>query len=119
MLFTLNTVFLICTTPISVYLIGWPTWHGMLTGRDYAVLDMMWAVVNIMMYLNNTINFLLYILSGSRFRREFIDMFRRKKNENPTVMRNESVTKVHCVTTIPTQRDQNNETRVTMIETVS
>jgi len=38
--------------------------------KDKANLDLIWSVVNILMYLSNTINFLMYILSGSLFRQE-------------------------------------------------
>ncbi|VDH91665.1 Hypothetical predicted protein [Mytilus galloprovincialis] len=116
MLFTLNTVFLLCTTPISIYLIGYSTWADELVGRGYAVLDMMWAIVNILMYLNNTINFLLYILSGSRFRREFKDMFRRNNNETVTA-RNDSITRMNHLTAIQNNRDDTRTTQVPVFHT--
>ena len=34
-----------------------------------------WAVVNMLMYINNTVNFLLYSLSGSQFRQEMKRIF--------------------------------------------
>ncbi|XP_060586420.1 neuromedin-U receptor 2-like [Ruditapes philippinarum] len=71
MLVVLNVVFIICTIPISIYLIGEPNWLKKLeTYHDLAVLRLWWSVVNTFMYLNNTINFILYFLSGSRFRQE-------------------------------------------------
>lgn len=94
MLFTLNTMFLLCTTPISVYLIGYPTWVVGSVGREYAIIDMMWAIVNILMYTNNSVNFLLYILSGSRFRREFKDLFREKVSNRTTTLKNDSMTRL-------------------------
>ncbi|CAC5426387.1 unnamed protein product [Mytilus coruscus] len=115
-LFTLNTVFLLCTTPISVYLIGYSKWENELVGRGYAVLDMMWPIVNILMYLNNSINFLLYILSGSRFRREFRNMFRRKSNETVTV-RNDSITRMNHLTAIQSNREETHMTHVQVFHT--
>lgn len=70
-LFTLNTVFLVCNIPISIYLIEYVYLREVLRGRSYAVLEMTWAIVNIMMYVNNAISFVLYVLSGTKFRQEF------------------------------------------------
>jgi hypothetical protein len=63
-------------------------------GREYAILEMMWAVVNILMYTNNSMNFLLYILSGSRFRREFKDLFREKVSNRNATLKNDSMTRL-------------------------
>lgn len=78
-LFTLNTVFLVCNIPISIYLIEYENLRATLHGKDYAVLEMVWAIVNILMYSNNALSFVLYILSGTRFRREFTRMLCCKK----------------------------------------
>ncbi|XP_053395768.1 neuromedin-U receptor 2-like [Mercenaria mercenaria] len=76
MLVVLNVVFFVCTIPISIYLIGEPHWLKTLeTYHDLAVLRLWWAIVNTFMYLNNTINFILYFLSGSRFRQEVKSLF--------------------------------------------
>ena len=69
-LVTLNTVFLLTTLPISIYNIGHTYWRVMETPRVKARLDLWWAVVNMLMYTNNAVNFLLYSLSGSQFRQE-------------------------------------------------
>ena len=86
MLFTLNSVFLLCTTPVSIYLIGYSYWHRGATAYDKAVLSFSWAFVNFLMYLNNTFNFFLYCLSGTRFRNEvkcvFLKMIGRDKNHS-------------------------------------
>jgi preprotein translocase subunit SecG len=71
MLILLNVVFFICTIPMSIYLIGEPKWLRQLkTYHDLAVLSLWWSVVNSFMYSNNAVNFMLYFLSGSRFRQE-------------------------------------------------
>lgn len=77
MLFTINCVFLVCTTPVSVYLIGYVHWIRMATEFDKTRLELVWTVVNLLMYANNTFNFLLYCMSGSRFRTEVKTMFRK------------------------------------------
>ncbi|XP_053395950.1 neuromedin-U receptor 2-like [Mercenaria mercenaria] len=76
MLVLLNVVFFTCTIPISIYLIGEQEWLRTLeTYHELAILRLRWAVVNLFMYLNNAINFILYFLSGSRFRQEVKSLF--------------------------------------------
>ena len=69
-LISLNTVFLITTLPISIYNIGHGHWSTTDDPNVLAGLELWWAVVNMLMYTNNTVNFLLYSLSGSQFRQE-------------------------------------------------
>lgn len=64
-LVTLNVVFVICILPISIYHVGYAYWM-----TDEQTTALWWAIVNILMYLNNTLNCLLYFLGGSRFRNE-------------------------------------------------
>ena len=70
MLCTLNTVFFITTLPISIYNIGYTYWYSITDPKVIAKLELWWSVVNMLMYTNNALNFLLYSLSGSRFRKE-------------------------------------------------
>ena len=82
--------FFLTTAPISIYLIQNDTMRGESTSNDGAK----WVAFNLLTYTNNTINFLLYCVSGSRFRRELISMFRRKNRvvpgsqDGPTDMQN-------------------------------
>ena len=67
----LNVVFFVSTAPISAYLSSEPFWMDSIeTEYDNALNNLWWASVNILMYLNNAVNFVLYFLSGSRFRAE-------------------------------------------------
>ena len=75
MLFTLNMVFLITTSPVSIYNIGYIHWQSDSSNQTYASLDLWWAIVNMLMYANNSLNFLLYFLSGTCFRQEVKRMF--------------------------------------------
>ena len=75
MLFTLNMVFLVTTSPVSIYNIGYTHWLTDGTHQTYASLDLWWAIVNMLMYTNNSLNFLLYCLSGTRFRQAVIRLF--------------------------------------------
>lgn len=92
MLLVLNLVFFVCTTPISVYLIGEPYWLDDLTPRQEAVLSLVWAITNMLQYTNNSINFLLYCISGSRFRNTLKELFQRRNRVRPsnsmTMLRN-------------------------------
>ncbi|XP_053379853.1 FMRFamide receptor-like [Mercenaria mercenaria] len=81
MLLTVNAVFIICTTPISVFLIGRPYWVNSETGLTEHQ-EIVWAVVNLLMYLNHTINFILYFLSGSRFREKVYELFKKKRPDS-------------------------------------
>ena len=67
---TFNTVFLITTLPIRIYNIDYTYWYSTQDQRTIASLELWWSVVNMLVYTSNALNFLLYSLSGSRFRRE-------------------------------------------------
>ncbi|KAJ8304499.1 hypothetical protein KUTeg_018082 [Tegillarca granosa] len=76
-LIILNTVFLMSTTPVSIFLIGYPYWSENASSNKMAALNLIWSFVNILMYTNNAINFLLYCLSGSKFRKELKQIFQK------------------------------------------
>ncbi|KAH3828887.1 apelin receptor-like [Dreissena polymorpha] len=71
-LLTLNSVFFICVGPANIFLIGqfywWP--YDVSNEYDEAIMELVWAVVGILMYSNNAVNFILYIFCGSQFRAE-------------------------------------------------
>ena len=77
MLLTVSVVFLVCTLPLSIYFIGTgdANWWPKETPEDKAKLDFAYAVINTIFYINNAINFPLYFLAGSRFRRVMRKMF--------------------------------------------
>ena len=75
LLICLNIVFVFCTAPVCVYFIGEPYWIPKDVPRNIQLKDPWWAFVNILMYTNSTINFILYCLSGSKFRGELKKMF--------------------------------------------
>ena len=96
LLICLCIVFFICLAPVSIYFIGQPYWIDEITSRpvtspmvdpvqfqkditanladiDYLVF---WhAIVNCFGYLNATCNFIFYVISGSKFRREIYALF--------------------------------------------
>ena len=67
MLLLTSTTYFICTTPFCIFVIYTNAFGSEL---DYAVDDLIWASVNMLQFTNNCINFILYCVSGKRFRDE-------------------------------------------------
>ncbi|XP_041361710.1 probable G-protein coupled receptor 139 [Gigantopelta aegis] len=76
MLLTLNAVFLLCTSPVSVYIIYIGYWKLQNINYQSRSTDLMWVLSICLMYFNNSFNFLFYCLSGKRFRSELKHVFR-------------------------------------------
>jgi len=68
-------VFMICITPIVVFPIGQPYWERGATDKKLADMFLIETIANLLMYLNHSINFLLYFLSGTVFRNSVKMMF--------------------------------------------
>ena len=81
-LITVNSVFIICNTPSSIFIIKYSSWETETHGHEYAQLSLVWVIVNILMYTNNACNFLLYIISGRKFRDQIKLMFKRKERNH-------------------------------------
>ena len=71
MLLVVSIIFLLTTTPACFYFLGVGNlgWWPLSTAEDIAKVYLAYATVNLLFYVNNAVNFLLYCLSGSRFRR--------------------------------------------------
>ncbi|XP_025077658.1 FMRFamide receptor-like [Pomacea canaliculata] len=89
-LMTLNLVLLLTTMPISAFNIVTPYFKPVLdeSSEQYdpkvtAQFRLAWAIFNMLMYTNNSINFLLYCVSGTRFREELSNLFLRKRYSLP------------------------------------
>ncbi|CAH1796257.1 unnamed protein product [Owenia fusiformis] len=80
MLLTVNFVFIICTSPIVLYLNFYETWNPGSDELTIAKRKLHFVICNLLMYTNNSINFLLYCLSGPTFRRDLRKLLRRKGN---------------------------------------
>jgi hypothetical protein len=70
MLVTLNVVFIVSSTPISVYLIGSDYWDEGASEHELAISSLVFEIASMLAYTNNAINFVLYCISGTRFRLE-------------------------------------------------
>lgn len=77
MLLARNATFLILTLPIMIFLIVEPYYVS--EDQDSAALYLTWAIVNICDYSDHAINFFLYCLAGSTFRKELRNMLRPVK----------------------------------------
>jgi hypothetical protein len=79
MLITINVVFVLCITPICVFLI-----INTFVVFTYSVELWWWVffISQMLTFLNHSINFLLYSISGSRFREELKSLFRTNTNRN-------------------------------------
>ena len=112
MMLVLSTVFLITMLPISVYVTGEHYWGQTEEPQSLASLKLWWAIVNMLMYTNNCVNFLLYCLSGSRFRKEARQLFcvcHRKGPNAPGVLA--TVTRPDAVTDMTVQRTDHTHSR--------
>ena len=71
-LVVLSVIFFLTTSPICVYNIIEHYVEDSVEGDPLGMgrLRLAWAVVNILMYINSTVNFYLYCLSGAKFRKE-------------------------------------------------
>ena len=79
--------FLICIAPSIVILIGKPYWPR---GKNSAY-DIAKAINNELVYVNHSINFLLYCITGERFRRELCIICRRQKRKPATLYSSQDV----------------------------
>ena len=82
----LNCVFIASTLPVCVYFIGEPYWIPQDVPRDLQLKDPWWAFVNMLMYFNNSANFILYCLAGSRFRDAVRALFKFRREQNSNVI---------------------------------
>ena len=82
LLIWLCVFFFLCLTPSSIYFIASPYWKTIILAQenpstkhnDVEYMGFWYAVINCVSYLNATCNFIFYVLSGSRFRREIINL---------------------------------------------
>ena len=77
MLFVVSVIFLVANTPVVVYFLGADTFFKTSNTDSYVLAQQLlaYAVCNLVAYVNNSINFVLYCLSGGRFRRAVAEMF--------------------------------------------
>ncbi|XP_071081116.1 probable G-protein coupled receptor 139 [Haliotis cracherodii] len=71
MLLSLNLVYLLCTLPVSIFFVGERYWKISSPGAEAeAQRELIKACASILMYLNNSTNFITCLVKGKRFREE-------------------------------------------------
>ena len=84
MLTTVGVVFLLTTTPKAIYYFG--LGYGLLpetTNKDWARIYLAYIITTLLVFLNSALNFILYCLTGTKFRLAFLETFgfcKKQKN---------------------------------------
>lgn len=78
----INTCFIVLLTPSVVFTIGQPYWYlpEEITKQKHGELVLVSTVCFMLMYTYNAVNFILYMLCGSRMRNELLRMCRLRKS---------------------------------------
>lgn len=77
MLMFVNVAFILCTAPIGILFI-YLHFVEIVSAEMFARISLAHNTTNMLQYVNNSIHFLLYCISGKRVREEFFALFRRK-----------------------------------------
>ncbi|XP_060564598.1 probable G-protein coupled receptor 139 [Ruditapes philippinarum] len=81
LIFCLNTVFVLTTAPISIYQVALNFTHVFdieIHSVKYNHRFLCWTILLMVMFLNHSINCLLYCFTGAKFRREIVLIFCNK-----------------------------------------
>jgi hypothetical protein len=82
MLVGISVMFFFSTTPVSIYFIGVHYWPQETHAQNFNTFTA-YATLNMLYYLSNSTNFLVYCLSGSKFRRALIAILLCREIEKP------------------------------------
>ena len=82
MLLITSTAYVVLTTPVCVMVI-----YKNIFGSDLddAMQSLVWAILSMMQYMNNCVNFVLYCVTGTRFRAELRNLCCRSKQRQQVV----------------------------------
>ena len=77
MLITVGIVFLVTSLPINIFMLGEDIWFSDRYSdlSVFAKRELVYTVLSLVYYFNNAINFVLYFVSGSLFRKAARDLF--------------------------------------------
>ena len=98
MLIGISIMFVWTTVPVSVYFIGKNLWPAS-TYQDVLVKLSAYAAVNVNYYLSSCTNFIIYCISGSKFRRALVAVvlcreIEKSKSKKPTSSNDTAITSV-------------------------
>ncbi|XP_064650976.1 thyrotropin-releasing hormone receptor-like [Lineus longissimus] len=77
MLLTINISFVVLVFPSCIFFIVTP--QKAADTHQEVQIDLAFSMTNFLMYVNNTINFLLYCVSAPKFRKELTGLFRKQR----------------------------------------
>jgi flagellar basal body-associated protein FliL len=92
-LLLVNIVFVICTMPVLIFLVKRSDWVDEKKGMTETQ-EIIWAIFNLMFYTNHAVNFILYFLSGKKFRKQVIAVFRCRNQSSENFATRTQVTSV-------------------------
>ena len=77
MLITVGIVFLITSLPINILLLGEDIWFSERFSDPLVVArrELVYTILSLIYYFNNSFNFLLYFISGTMFRKAAVELF--------------------------------------------
>lgn len=76
MLISVSFLFLLLTLPIDAFIIYYAySGTAAFSDRDQAIYDFGYAVVTMLYYTNNALDFLMYLVSGRKFRQALLETF--------------------------------------------
>ncbi|ELU06047.1 hypothetical protein CAPTEDRAFT_188574 [Capitella teleta] len=81
MLISISSAFVLLTTPNVAFFIGLEKWLKNASNHELARLGLGFAISNLLVYVNSAINFILYCVSGSQFRRSLTKVFKKKQTD--------------------------------------
>lgn len=78
----LNLAFLILVAPFAIFAIGQPYWFPFAerTEKRRSQLTLISTILLLLLYTNSAINFIVYMLCGSKFRNDFLRMCSRSRS---------------------------------------
>ena len=85
-LITVNIAFFLTTVPICIYVIALRIMlaNGLVSEDTFFLFVELWAWVNLVLYVNNASNFVLYCVTGRRFRAELLKLLRMDRRVQPS-----------------------------------
>ena len=75
MLICVSCVFLITTLPLSIFFLTRDIFLPLISVSNHAKQAVVYAALNLLYYTNNAMNFIMYFLTGARFRKSFMSIF--------------------------------------------
>ena len=87
MLITTSIIYVVCTTPFCIFVIysNNSIYELLESSQEMAVDELLWAAVNMLQFTNNCINFILYCVSGRRFRAELKGLCCRQEQRRSVI----------------------------------